>query len=222
MSKTKPIDPARTDFGAILGRCLNEMGIERITFAKALDIHGVVLSAMINNPCKLPTPEWIDDKDILKKLERYNPSIFSQYRDKLQSALQQPRTSDASKPRRQNAVRKKPKSDKKTEKIPQLSADWETATSDYLKAIIKFSGDTINDVIDAIKSEITSQMPPSITSKFLQSTQFWHELQTQSLPEKFANYARSAVTALNNIYYIDEQHKLYPKRTKAEIALGIK
>lgn len=215
----KPIAPSRTDFGAVLGRCLSEMEFSRGDFSEAIKVQKTQISALINNnPNFSATTAWISDKNILETLEEKNPAIFAKYKNDFEIGLEQLRN----KPQKPKThTKKSTKIKQSSPPKPSLSSEWRKVTSDYFKGLIKFNGDSIEDVIKAMKMDITKDMPPSITRKFLEASYFWNELLHHDKIKTPVVYVREAFNALNTIYCIDENHPFHSRKRKTAIALGL-
>lgn len=81
-NRRKPIDKSRTDFGAVLGRCLNEMDVSYSDFAGMIGTHLITLSALITNRRAI-SREWVAVKNIFETLKSINPKIFKQFKEDL-------------------------------------------------------------------------------------------------------------------------------------------
>ena len=88
--KTKLIDSARTDFGAILGRCLQAMDVPYERLAEKINVKSTYLSAIISGRQSV-SKKWIANKGIfaaLKSLDTSkNKKIFREFEPALQSAV---------------------------------------------------------------------------------------------------------------------------------------
>lgn len=83
--RTNPIDPSRTDFGAVLGRCLQAMEMPYTDFANQIDIFLQKLSNIINGTITVSLT-WVKTKKIFETLESLDPTIFKQFEAELKDA----------------------------------------------------------------------------------------------------------------------------------------
>jgi predicted transcriptional regulator len=97
--RTKPIDPSRTDFGAVLGRCLHAMEMPYTDFANQIDIFLQRLSNIINGTITVSLT-WVKTKKILETLESINPTIFKQFEAELKDAKSKLKLNSESTPKK--------------------------------------------------------------------------------------------------------------------------